>query len=77
VSDYSCSKVLPDLRHTSHFYDWRFPLPLRESVRLLTVGVSTSKHFTIFIENLGFKMMVLAASIAELGEFMSDHMSQC
>ena len=54
---------LADSNHASHLHNRRFPRPLRKCSGPLPVGVSAGEHFAVFVENLRFEMMVLAASV--------------
>jgi hypothetical protein len=62
--------VLADLKHARCLNDGRFPLPFSKFSGFGTVGVNTSKFFSVFIKNRNLPVFVLASSVfSQLGVF--------
>ncbi len=62
--------VLADLKHARCLNDGRFPLPFSKFSGFGTVGVDTSKFFSVLIKNRNLPVFVLASSVfSQLGVF--------
>ena len=62
--------VLADLKHARCLNDGRFPLPFSKFSGFGTVGVNTSKFFSVLIKNRNLPVFVLASSVfSQLGVF--------